>query len=137
MKKHPITFALMLTASTLFAHSAFACEVPEVKGYDGVDCLYEGYARIMEKGKWNYINRQGQKLSDVNFDYAWEFHEGMAAVEVKNKWGFIDSSGDLIIPLQYDYVWDFRDGKALVQTSSHLFYIDKWGKMVEESTKTR
>lgn len=137
MKKHLTKITLALIASTFFAHSAIACETPDVKGFDGVDCLYEGYARIMEKGKWNYIDKNGRKLSDINFDYAWEFHEGMAAVEVKNKWGFIDSSGDLIIPLQYDYVWDFRDGKALVQSNSHLFYIDRWGKLVRESNKNQ
>lgn len=135
MKRNQLWLALSL--SMMVTQSTLACEIPNAKEFDGVDCLYEGYARVMEKNKWNYINSQGQKLSDINFDYAWEFHEGMAAVEVKNKWGFIDQSGDLIVPLQYDYVWDFRDGKALVQSDGRLFYIDKWGKMVEESAKTQ
>lgn len=128
-------FIITSLIAILSTQSALACEIPDVKDakeFDGIDCLYEGYARVMEKGKWNYINKHGQKISDVNFDYAWEFHEGMAAVEIKNKWGFINKSGDIIIPLQYDYVWDFRDGKALVQSGDRLFYIDGLGNAVRE-----
>lgn len=128
-----IIISLFVILST---QSVLACEIPDVKDFDGIDCLYEGYARVMEKGKWNYIDKHGQKISDVNFDYAWEFHEGMAAVEVKNKWGFINKSGDIVIPLQYDYVWDFRDGKALVQSDSRLVYINTSGNVIEESNKT-
>lgn len=131
MKKLKIHLALLALVGAISSTSAFACEIPQVKGFEGIDCLYEGYARVLTKGKWNYIDRQGQKLSDVDFDYAWEFHEDMAAVEVKNKWGFINKSGELVIPLQYDYVWDFQDDKALVNLDGRVFYVNKAGVTVD------
>lgn len=129
-------FIIISLTTCLLGQLALACEIPNLensKEFDGIDCFYDGFARVMQKGKWNHINSKGQKISEVDFDYAWEFHEGMAAVEIKNKWGFINQSGQIAIPLKYDYVWDFRDGQALVQLDGRSFYIDSTNNIIRKT----
>lgn len=92
--------------------------------------------------KYGYVNKNGDEVITLQYDWADNFKNGLAAVVLNGKGGFIDQNGKEVIPLKYDYVKSFSDGLALVNTGStwlhggHLVpkgksgFIDKSGKEV-------
>ena len=63
-----------------------------------------------QKGRFAYIDKQGNVVLFTEFSAAGPFREGMAEVfdEKSEKWGFIDKSGKLVIPTQYEFAEPFR-----------------------------
>lgn len=57
-------------------------------------------ARI--KGKFGYINREGQTVISAQFDRALGFCEGLTRVAVGDKHGYINTAGETVIPLKFD-----------------------------------
>ena len=112
-----------LAISTLLALSipaAYAdeCVRPDVYGYDYIDCLSEGLARV-EKGeypnkKFGFIDKTGKVVIPPIYDLAWHFSEGLAGVEKNGKRGFVDKTGKVVIPLIYDSAYSFSEGLAVV-----------------------
>ena len=128
-----------LAISTLLALSipaAYAdeCVRPDVYGYDYIDCLSEGLARV-EKGeypnkKFGFIDKTGKVVIPPIYDLAWHFSEGLAGVEKNGKRGFVDKTGKVVIPLIYDGAGSFNDGEAEVRVDDERFYIDKEGRFL-------
>ena len=128
-----------LAISTLLALSipaAYAdeCVRPDVYGYDYIDCLSEGLARV-EKGeypnkKFGFIDKTGKVVIPPIYDLAWHFSEGLAGVEKNGKRGFVDKTGKVVIPLIYDYAYHFYNGEAEVSVDDERFYIDKEGRFL-------
>ena len=100
----------------------------------------EGYASLSIKranepiSKFGYINKEGKKAIDFQFDEVKDFSEGLAAVRIGVHWGYIDMSGTHIIPSQFDEVYSFSEGVACVgigpAKSRKYGYIDKNGKYI-------
>ena len=128
-----------LAISTLLALSipaAYAdeCVRPDVYGYDYIDCLSEGLARV-EKGeypnkKFGFIDKTGKVVIPLIYDYAWHFSEGLAGVEKNGKRGFVDKTGKVVIPLIYDDAGWFSEGLAEVGKNGKYGFVDKTGKVV-------
>jgi WG containing repeat len=74
----------------------------------------EGLYPVRVKGKWGYIDKQGEILISPRFDVAGNFHEGVASVGVGRRAGFINKQGRYVIPLRFRYAGDFSNGLALV-----------------------
>ena len=47
-------------------------------------------------GKNNFINTDGEFISDKWFDVAYDFEEGYAKVELNGEWGKINTKGEFI-----------------------------------------
>ena len=64
--------------------------------FDYVGEIYEGFACVQLKGKWNYIDLYG-KIAFPNqwFDDGYKFKEGFACVKLNKKYNFIDKNGIL------------------------------------------
>jgi len=100
----------------------------------------EGYASVSIKranepiSKFGYINKEGKKAIDFQFDEVKDFSERLAAVRIGVHWGYIDMSGIYIIPSQFDEVYSFSEGVACVgigpAKSRKYGYIDKNGKYI-------
>ncbi|MFT6323070.1 MAG: hypothetical protein ACI9GM_001429 [Salibacteraceae bacterium] len=52
---------------------------------------------------WYYVNEQGERNSDNNYEEATPFIENYAAVRIENKFGFIDRNEQIVISPQYDF----------------------------------
>ena len=89
----------------------------------------DGYARVFrgtlskygspEEGKYAYINRQGEYITDYVFDEARDFRGGLAAVATVNAkgrkvWGLINPSGEYVVPAEWDYAYSPVNGYAQV-----------------------
>ena len=78
-----------------------------------------------------YINENGDKVFNEEFENARGFSDGMAAVQTDDKirWGYIDMSGDMVLPDIYTYACEFNEGYAYVRDrlSAKGYLIDKAG----------
>ena len=98
-----------------------------------LDLLYfsDGFARVQRgDGLWNFIDKDGNYLSDEWFDWVDYFQDGFARVQRTNdKWNFIDKNGNYLSDEWFELVGDFREGFARVQRTNDRLYnfMDKQG----------
>lgn len=96
--------------------------------------------------KWGFIDKEGNKIINFEYDDYKKFSEGLAAVEKDNKWGFIDENGNIIIDFQYSLAQEFSEGLAPVakldesfkefgDITIQNFYIDKQGNKVIDASQ--
>ena len=125
-----LSSALLLTSGILYSQNLWACERPVVYGYDDIDCLSDGLARVSLNGKWGFIDNTDKVVIPLNYDWVGSFSEGLAAVEHNGKWGFIDNTGKVVIPFKYDWAWSFSEGLARVSQNDKYGFVDNTGKVV-------
>lgn len=70
---------------------------------------------VMVKGKYGYIDNNGEVIIDTKFDYAEEFNEDLAIVGVDGKLGFVNKNGKMIIEPRFKAVNIFSEDLAAVQ----------------------
>jgi hypothetical protein len=70
---------------------------------DGGQPYRHGTFRI-NKGKWAYLNGNGNLATNFVYDYASDFHHGQAIVSVGGKFGIIDSTFHWIIKPTYEHL---------------------------------
>lgn len=81
------------------------------------------------RGKWGFIDREGNFVIAPTFDSALGFSEGLAAVLINGKYGFIDKTGKLAIQPKFLQADFFREGRCLVLLDNDkLAYIDTTGE---------
>lgn len=90
--------------------------------------------RIVEGGKYGFIDRKGRVVVEPRFDDAEEFSEGLALVSLNGRKVFIDATGAVVVaPEDFEPINGFTDGLArgnITSGSSHTKgYIDKTGRL--------
>jgi len=89
------------------------------------------------KGKYGYVNAEGQVVIQPRFEGVRKFSEGMAGIKLDNGWGFIDLNGRELIPAEFDEVGDFFRGFAIVKKAGKSTIINKDGVSVLEEAYDR
>lgn len=103
------------------------------------------------KGKWGYINANGNSKIKNSYLYAFPFFHGVAAVQLKNKlWCYINKSDNavdlrsndrLFVKSGFKFASSFTtiDGapRAMVRSEDDLYMIDFSGKRVENDFITK
>lgn len=69
----------------------------------------ETYAAVKIKGKWGFVDKNGEIVIKPKYDDARSFSNGLAAVKISDKWGFIDTSGNLCIEAKFYETKDFNE----------------------------
>ena len=88
---------------------------------DAMVFLGDAPAAVKIDGKWRFINKNGDCISDKTYDDARSFSNGIAAICIGGKWGFIDENENIIIEPQFNGAKDFNEkGSCFVMTN------DKW-----------
>ena len=100
---------------------------PKKSRYDFIGLYHNGLAYVRLYDKYGFINREGEIVIPLEYEYAHDFIEGLAAVRLNGKWGFIDTVGNMVIPFKYDDVGDFKNGKVDVIMNGEHFVINKNG----------
>ncbi len=104
----------------------------------------------LERGQWNFLNRQGLTVIEGLFD-AMPFKEGLAPVcregsvreggtrmpdgtwfalpptNIGKNWHYIDKTGNVVLATEFDAARQFSSGLAAVQIGEKWGYIDKKG----------
>ena len=114
------------------------------KNENVIDLLYfsDGFARVQRgDDKWNFIDKNGNYLSDEWFEWAENFQEGFAIVNRGGgKWNFIDKNGNYLSNDRFGWVGYFFNGFAVVRREDNLYNLigtngnylfDEWFKSVD------
>lgn len=106
--------------------------VPHImhKNYDYGDGASPKYTGKDGKPVSGYIDRDGQLVINLKFDYADEFSNGLARVATDKKFGYINTNGEFVINPQFEDAENFGAGDnplALVKSGGKYGYIDKSG----------
>lgn len=87
---------------------------------------------VEKKGKWGYMNEQGQMLIDFKYDLAQNFNQGYASVALGNMPCLIDVQENRVIDTGiYQFIGTFSEG--LVPVMDYKFkryYLNAQGKVV-------
>ena len=105
------------------------------KNENVIDLLYfsDGLAKVQRgDGKYNYIDKQGNYLSNEWFEWVGDFFQGFAIVQREDKlYNFINTKGKIISNEWFEFVHCFEYDLAVVErTNGELCKIDKTGKIV-------
>lgn len=80
-----------------------------------------------------FIDKQGNKLGNIEFDDGRSFSEGLASFSINGRSGCIDATGQVVIPAQFEWIEDFSEGLAPVSVrddnGERWGYIDKSGQI--------
>ena len=91
----------------------------------------DGLAVFSEvKGKYGYMNLQGDSVIDPIYDFAEMHSEGIAIVTLKKQMGFIDTNGKIVIPIEYQAVFAFTEGLARICDNGKCGYINENAEIV-------
>lgn len=101
---------------------------------DGVALV--SLATHTDENKWTYIDKQGNRLFDKEFELANSFSEGYAVVlkegyaaplptEVPRRWAYIDKTGEFVTKSDFEEAYDFKGGYAIVKNNGKYGVIDK------------
>ncbi|UTW62227.1 WG repeat-containing protein [bacterium SCSIO 12741] len=85
----------------------------------------EGYGLVLDKtkGKFGYVNDQGEWTIEAQYDKAKDFHEGFARVLVGDKWGYIRQNGEWLVEPKYGNTFDFQEKHARVLTDNGYTFL--------------
>ena len=98
--------------------------------FDWVDAFNEGFAEVILNGKCNFINTEGQLVSDQWFEDVWVFNVGFARVILNSKWNFINAEGQIVSYQWFDWACDFTDGFAQVKLNGKYNFINTKGQLL-------
>jgi len=102
--------------------------------YAAVSWFKEGIAAVgkSEGGKtlYTYIYKNGDKMTDFEFEEAKDFQSGVGRVKKNGKFALIDKFGVPITAYEFDYISEFNDedNLALAKKSGFDVYLDKEGR---------
>lgn len=82
--------------------------------------------------KVGYIDIQGRRCIEAEFEDGKDFCEGLAAVQKGGLWGYVDKNGTMAIDFQFEDAGQFSEGLAPVKMKSLWGIIDKDGTWVAE-----
>jgi hypothetical protein len=99
-------------------------ESPE-KIFDRVSNFKDGCAVVSLNKKYNFINENGELLSDKWFDFLYDFEDGYARVKLNGKYNFINKNGEYLFDKWFDRISAFRDGYARVKLNGKYNLINK------------
>ena len=100
--------------------------------FDRCDYLYRDLSRVKLSGKWNFINTEGELLSDRWFDYCNEFSGGFAGVWLNGKCNFINTEGELLSERWFDNCDNFNGGFARVRLNGKCNFINTEGEFLNK-----
>ena len=115
----------------LLANGAYFDDV-----FDRVEYFYEGFAVVLLDGKWNFINQEGQLLSDRWYDAAGGFYNGFANVKLDGKHYKLDTSGRLHNMNENKVYKKMKKVVRLTESDLHRLIKESVKKVLKESYLT-
>ena len=100
--------------------------------FDNIIELNNGLFKIRLDRKFNFIDTEGNLLSNEWFDYVGRFNDGFAVVGLNNKYNFIDTEGNLLSDQWFDDLSRFKDGFAMVKLNGKWNFIDTNGNILSD-----
>ena len=91
----------------------------------------------LANGKWGFLNKKGEVVVPLTYEYADPFSDGLARVKEGKRYKFIDTAGKVVLEVpDFDYPHDYHEGLSAIQDYAAgvdngciTRYIDKLGKL--------
>lgn len=83
------------------------------------------YQLFKDDGLYGYLDRNGKRVIDPQYEDAWPFSDGLALVRINGLYGYIDKDAYFIIPPSYKKAESFKNGVAIIEYDGAVAYIDK------------
>lgn len=124
----------------------FSFDSDPIDGYN-YQGFSNGMAGVYIKGKYGFINKNGDYVIEPRFEYIRGFSDGVALVCENGLYGYIDETGEYAIEPQFGHAASFQDGYAYARLpeegdtesgfrnydNSGYGFIDKSGKFVTDT----
>ena len=105
----------------------------DFSGFDNIDDFVNGIARVKLNKKFNFVDVNGNFISQQWFDDIGYFNEdGIAQVILNNKWNLIDKKGNFISQQWFDGIGIFTNGFAQVILNNKWNFIDVNGNFISQ-----
>jgi len=98
--------------------------------YEKIFPFSEGFAKVMLKGKYGFIDQHGDVYISAQYPVAGDVHDSMVNVTIRDKWGFLDYHENLKVQPYYQEVKTFKNGVALVKENGKWNIVNKQGKQM-------
>lgn len=104
--------------------------------FDNVSSFSEGICNVFLNEKRGYINKNGQIIGTLDFDYmgsrnSFDFKDGYAIVMVNRLQGTVNTKSETIIPIKYKRLERQDNGMLLAQDTLYNYgFLDADGKEV-------
>ena len=98
--------------------------------FERFERFYDGFAGVRLNGKWNYIDTNGQLVSNQWFDMVYGFNNGFAWVRLNGKMNFINTNAQLLSNQWFDNARDFSDGFAEVRLNNKYNFINTNAQLI-------
>lgn len=96
---------------------------------DAIGNFHNDFAIVKKDGKCNYVNSNGELLSNDWFDACNDFEDGFGLVVKDRKRNFIGSNGQLLMDIWADRAGDFIGGTAPLIINGERHEVDKNGNI--------
>ncbi|MBI3510705.1 MAG: WG repeat-containing protein [Bacteroidetes bacterium] len=83
---------------------------------------YMAYVKV--KGKYGYINENGDMLIDAKYENAWSFIRGCAVVKENGKYGLINKEGNYIVKNEYDSMIPFSSSCIIIEKNKAFGFME-------------
>jgi hypothetical protein len=111
-------------------HKLQIVEVKIVQEYDYYR-FYKNLIIVEKNRKYGVIDKMGNQLCPLKYDYISEFEDGVAYVEIENKNGIIDDKGRELIEPAYDVAEEIGSNFFAVGVGDKFAVADRNGNFTE------
>jgi hypothetical protein len=112
-----------------FANPYFYDKDGERVDADAIGNFHNDFAIVKKDGKCNYINSNGELLSNDWFDACNDFEDGFGLVVKDRKRNFVGSNGQLLMDIWADRAGDFIGGTAPLIINGERHEVDRNGNI--------
>lgn len=108
------------------------------ENYENIGMLINGMITASEKGKYGFLNADGEKATEFEWDDITAFN-GIALAEKSERWAIIDKTGTSVTDFTYEdvirdiYNISCRQGRVFVKQNGRYMIIDKEGNEISDN----
>lgn len=100
------------------------------KDYVYVDTFIDDYARVLNKGKWMFVYKNGTDVFPYNYEYMQHYPDGTVRLRHDDKWGLMNCNNEELIPYEFDELYYYEEGYCRVKRDGRWGLINNMGKMI-------
>lgn len=100
------------------------------KDYVFIDTLIDDYSRVLSKGKWNFVYKNGTDIFPYNYEYMQHYPDGTVRLRHDDKWGLMNCNNEELIPHEYEELYYYEEGYSRVKKDGRWGLINNLGKTI-------
>ncbi|MCQ2190106.1 MAG: WG repeat-containing protein [Paludibacteraceae bacterium] len=105
-------------------------EAARPKDYVFIDTLIDDYSRVLVKGKWNFVYKNGTDVFPYNYEYMQHYPDGTVRLRHNDKWGLMNCNNEELIPHEYDELYYYEEGYSRVKRDGRWGLVNNMGKTI-------